>query len=284
MPENAPPKQAASLRIQFISDLRAGRLALPVLPQSAQKLLALCNDDNCTPTQLAEYTSQDQAICAHVLRLANSAAYSPKVEIASVQLAIARLGLKTLREICMAITMKQEVFKIAGWEESIAKMWQASVVRRGYGKEIAAKLGLGRERAVMSGLLQDIGKPITLFALNRICEERGWELERKDALGLMNKYHSQVGALALRTWQLPEWLQAAVLYHHAWEDAEEYLEEAVVANLADCFSEIAEKHGEYDGDRIARLMQAVNVGFSQEDVDFLLAQADSVLESAESFA
>lgn len=284
MTENASPQRAQSLKIQFISDLRAGRLELPVLPQSAQKLLSLCNDENCSPTQLAEYTGQDQSICAHVLRLANSAAYSPKVEIASVQLAIARLGLKTLREICVAITMKQEVFKVPGWEDSINAMWKSSVVRRGYGKEIAGQLGLGRERATMTGLLQDIGKPITLFALHSICQETGWELERSEALELMEKYHAQVGALAVRTWQLPEWLQAAILYHHSFQEAEEYVEEAVVANLADRFSAIAEAHEEYDEGLIRDVMHAADVSFTPEDIDYLLSQAESVLESAKSFA
>ena len=54
------------------------RIELPVLPQVAGRVMALANDPSADAARLSALIHQDQALAAHVLRIANSPAYMPR--------------------------------------------------------------------------------------------------------------------------------------------------------------------------------------------------------------
>ena len=82
------------------------RIDLPVLPQVAGKVMALTNDPAADAARLSALIHQDQALAAHVLRIANSPAYMPRTPIASLQHAVAMLGVNELSEIAVTISLK----------------------------------------------------------------------------------------------------------------------------------------------------------------------------------
>lgn len=55
--------------------------ALPTMPEVAGKLLKSFDDDNISMATLAALIGKDPALAAKVLRLANSARYSPSHQI-----------------------------------------------------------------------------------------------------------------------------------------------------------------------------------------------------------
>jgi c-di-GMP-related signal transduction protein len=71
--------------------------ALPAMPEVSHKLLQSFDRDDLSLTELAALVGRDQALSAKVLRLANSARYSPARSVASLPDAAAALGLRTLR-------------------------------------------------------------------------------------------------------------------------------------------------------------------------------------------
>ena len=52
--------------------IASGALELPILPQVASQVLAMSTSDDTNARSLAELLHRDQAIAAHVLRVANS--------------------------------------------------------------------------------------------------------------------------------------------------------------------------------------------------------------------
>ena len=70
--EAAAPEPLEQL---LVDRIRAGSIELPLLPQVASRILGMVNDPNAEAAKLAALIHQDQALAAHVIRIANSPAY-----------------------------------------------------------------------------------------------------------------------------------------------------------------------------------------------------------------
>ena len=66
----------------LVERIDKGRIDLPVLPQVAGRVMALAGDPSADAARLSALIHQDQALAAHVLRIANSPAYMPRTPIA----------------------------------------------------------------------------------------------------------------------------------------------------------------------------------------------------------
>src|SRR4051794_18613299 len=104
--------------------IASGALELPLLPHVAGQVCALSTSDDASARSLAALLHRDQAIAAHVLRVANSPLYRPRVPIVSLQQAISRLGMTTLREIVLTVSMRSRVFNVSGYTTEIHALWQ----------------------------------------------------------------------------------------------------------------------------------------------------------------
>src|SRR5512134_2649146 len=77
---------------------------LPTLPAAVQGLLQLPERD-ATARDYAEIIGTDQGLTARVLRLVNSAFYSLRVPISSLQHASTLLGTKTLKSMALSVSV-----------------------------------------------------------------------------------------------------------------------------------------------------------------------------------
>ncbi|RMF17534.1 MAG: HDOD domain-containing protein, partial [Gammaproteobacteria bacterium] len=64
-----------------------------MLPEVVHKVIQITADPESGAADLVKVIQGDQALAARVMRIANSAAYSPTASIVSLQQAIARLGM-----------------------------------------------------------------------------------------------------------------------------------------------------------------------------------------------
>ena len=82
---------------------------LPVLPEVATQLLRMTGDVDCEIGDIVALIKRDQSLTSHLLRIANSLRYSTGVTVSSVQQAVARLGLISVREITVLISCQCKV-------------------------------------------------------------------------------------------------------------------------------------------------------------------------------
>ena len=76
-PEFALPTTAArQLREMLVGEIEADRLELPVLPETAAAVMEAVRDENTGARRLADIIERDQSLAAHLLRVANSAAFN----------------------------------------------------------------------------------------------------------------------------------------------------------------------------------------------------------------
>ena len=75
---------------------------LPRLPKAISELLEAVNNENSSVKSISSKVAQDTLISARVLRLANSAHFGRSREVGSIDEAVIRLGMQTLRTLLIA--------------------------------------------------------------------------------------------------------------------------------------------------------------------------------------
>jgi putative nucleotidyltransferase with HDIG domain len=224
-----PPSLCAHLEARIAS----GALELPILPHVASQVLAMSTADDANARSLAELLHRDQAIAAHVLRVANSPLYRPRVPIVSLQQAISRLGLATLREIVIMVSMQSRMFNVPSYATEARALWQHAVYTAAYAREIARRCRRSVEGAFLGGLLHDVSKPVLLLALADLQAQLEEPLSPTVAATALDVYHTQVGAVLASTWALPPEVCESMVYHHNYSAAPAYPEAVMITCLAD---------------------------------------------------
>jgi HD-like signal output (HDOD) protein len=133
--------------------------ALPTMPEVASRLLKSFDDDSVGLSQIAALIEKDGALTAKVLRLANTAHYSPSHQIATVIDAAHALGLHTLRNLAMAACLSGAFPKVQGLDRAI--FWRHSVATANYARILARMLGADAttaDTAYLSGLMLRTGQ------------------------------------------------------------------------------------------------------------------------------
>jgi len=226
----APVERLEQILIQKIE---AGEVELPLLPQAASQVLALTADPSSDAAKLSSLIHQDQALAAHVMRIANSPAYMPRSPVVSLQHAVAMLGITLLSEIAFTASLKSGAFKVAGHEDDVKRLWRHSLASGAFAKEVARMRRVNVESAYLCGLLHEIGKPVVLQTVTTLAHAQRVALEKCVLHGLVDGYHSRVGALIAEKWSLPKQVAAAIQYCEDYDHADSFRQECLLTCAAD---------------------------------------------------
>lgn len=262
--------------------VETGQITLPSLPSSTGKLLAMCARGE-DAEHIAEVVRNDQALYSHILRVANSAAYAPVDEVTSIQLAISRLGLETIRELAFALTLKQSVFVVPGWNATIMTMWKSAAIAGCFSRALCRRLAPDIADGTLIGLLCNVGEPIVLHALLEIAEGTGTQLGQDVAEELLARYHAPLGCLLVREWSLPDCLESVCLHHEDYTYALSHRHETKIANLAHILAAWAQGNGAWDLKSLSALPVVSDLGLSPGQLEALMDERDRIIEQAEVF-
>lgn len=133
--------------------------ALPTMPEVASRLLKSFDDDSVGLSQIAALIEKDSTLTARVLRLANTAHYSPAHQIGSVVDAAHALGLETLRNLAMAACLSGAFPSVKGLDRAV--FWRHSVATANYARILARMLGADAglaDTAYLAGLMLRTGQ------------------------------------------------------------------------------------------------------------------------------
>jgi putative nucleotidyltransferase with HDIG domain len=204
LPRRSMHEAAANLVALFDDE----SLELPLLPSAAAQVMSLARDEDADARKLADVVRRDQALTAHLLRLANSPAYKPRTAIVSLQQALARLGLVQVRTIAFAISCKGRVFAVREMEAVARELFRHALATALFAQEVARTRRSNVEEAFLAGLLHDVGRTIALQALSdRKIDRDAWP-------SLVSMIHAPLGARLVRHWKLPEAVAIAIAEHH----------------------------------------------------------------------
>jgi len=189
--------------------------AFPANPSVAMRVLWIADDPRATAPLLANTLEQDPALSAKVLRIANSAYFSPGARVTNVPRAVVTVGFATVRALAAgAVTGLDDGQGLPErfWEHSAQVAHATGLVARHF--------GVGANDAFAAGLLHDLGEGV----MCRTAPDVWSEIAAWTATGTPDRLesererfgadHTEVGGRILRAWHLPDELSDAVRSHH----------------------------------------------------------------------
>ncbi len=254
-------------------------MSLPMLPQVTTQVMSLVNDLNSDAAALSKLIQSDQALAGHVMRIANSAAYSPSTKMTSLQQATARLGMQNIAEIAMAATMGPKMFSAKGFEDVIKEIWQSSLATAVWAREIARQGRRNVESTFLCGLLYQIGRPVVLQTVLDINKGSGDGLLPEVVMALMDKYQTEVGSMLADHWQLPTAVKDTIIGvadtagGNVAEDAQDIVDTVKAARV---FSTVTLADRNYDSAVLSADSSVMHINLYADDVEDLLKKAESV--------
>ncbi len=214
-PTEGVPPEAATVSLE---SLIGKNINVPPMPLVAKKVIELVNDPYVSASIIKKAISSDQALAARVIRMANSAFYSPREAVNDLGKAVMVLGFDTIKEIVVGASLKA-VYRNTGlvqkmlWEHSVAVAVGARIVSQR--QRVAAPEG-----TLVAGLLHDIGKVIMLDSekeryqavVEHVYNERIPFSQAEEQVFGFN--HADIGVLLVRKWNFSLELGKVVQFHH----------------------------------------------------------------------
>jgi putative nucleotidyltransferase with HDIG domain len=270
------------LKVALDAHLEGGKLELPLLPEVAGQVLVATMGQNPEPGTLTQLLRRDQALSGHVLRIANSPLYKPRLPIFTLERAVVRLGLKALREIAAMVACQTKVFTVPRYAMEVRDLFRHSLGTAIYAQEIAKLLRWQDEAAFLCGLLHDVGRPVLIQALSDLQDETGVEADAESVFAACDDLHAEMGAKLIRSWGLPEMFSEPVCYHHSPEEAPERTRYgAMMTCLADDLAHYALGPRRVDPDVLLGHSMLIHLGLHSVDVERLIMKSDEVTTAVE---
>lgn len=91
----------------LIDRINNDTLVLPTLPEIAVKVRQAADDPEVNLAQMADVISQDPALSARMIKVANSAFMGRSVKVDTLNQAVTRIGLRQIKNIATAMAMEQ---------------------------------------------------------------------------------------------------------------------------------------------------------------------------------
>jgi putative nucleotidyltransferase with HDIG domain len=265
--EAARQKEAVdtqAILAEIARKIKQGEIEIPPVPVIMQKLNTMLQRDDTPVQDIVEAIQSDQILTAKVLKVVNSAFYSPASKITSLRQALIFMGLKSILSIITVHTMSGFYSRNS---EQIKDILRHSLLCAFVAKRLASAEGLNAEEAFAAGLLHDIGKTV---GLNLVSDLPVTEVTKTQ---VVLECHEAIGYMVTSQWNFAEVLRICAMCHHHPDQAPKAYRKMVekifladlVANNRDVGSHLPQGLGKRDSDMIAEIrkefediMQTVN--------------------------
>ena len=196
---------------------------LPSLPAVVMELLGSIDQDDIDIGSLAKKVSNDPALTAKTLRLANSSAYGLQVKATTIQQAMTFLGFQATRNLitAAALTGCFPAGRCLGFNDKA--FWRHSIATAACARALARRVRFNADYAFTAGLLHDIGRlvlvarfPDRYQAVLSLRDKRDCELIEAER-ALLGVDHVDAGVALAGHWNFSDTMRQAIAFHHAPE-------------------------------------------------------------------
>lgn len=194
---------------------------LPVFPKVINLLLNALEDESADIATLSRHIQNDPVLTGRLLTLTNRLLREGgRDSVGDVGTAISLIGFERLRGLVLLTTLHVLNGKLTG----SANNWSHALAVGISAQELARKLGVNPEWAMVAGLLHDVGQLwYRHFAPDRyshvfwLMKSDGLPISEAE-LRVFGLDHGEVGAIIAEAWSLPENIVQAVRNHHSRGD------------------------------------------------------------------
>lgn len=241
-----------------IQELISNASNLISLPEVSLRVSNMANDPDSTAEDMGKVISQDPALVARMLKIANSAFYGSSTDVDTITRAIAILGTNKIRDLVLSTAASKAFDGIPNELISMQDFWHhslycgilAQILAKSSSKKIEA------ESIFISGLLHDIGQlilfnqrpekshEVIILLMEGSQELTTFEAERH----VFGFDHAEVGAALVKNWKLPKLIVECIAFHHEPEKAKDYPAEVALISIANAVAGMADTEPENDND------------------------------------
>lgn len=187
----------------------ADRSRLPSMPDVAARIHAAMSSPNWSIRSVAAIVKSDAGTTTYVLKASNSALRASDTPIRDVERAIAWLGMDNTRNLVMAHSLRSMfITRSPVLGGLMRRTWRTSA-RLAASSSVLARYcpRFSPERALLAGLLQDIGVLPILNALKRFHAQLR---DEAPILAAIDKHAPKVGMVLLKQWSFePDLIEVA---------------------------------------------------------------------------
>lgn len=230
---------------------------MPALAPLVMELLRAIDEPDTSFGSISELVNRDPVLATRLLRAANSAYFGLPGRVETLSVAVAVIGLRTLRRMLLMMTTREMMdVTLAGYGIEKGGLWTHSLAVAKTASWLSSLLGFQQEEELWAaGLFHDLGKVIVSEMIEgRVAPEQApaisgggrscVELERE----ICGTDHAEVTALLGRRWNLSERLVAVTGFHHVPENAGRFHKSAAMMNAADTIATHIVAHDGRKGD------------------------------------
>jgi HD-like signal output (HDOD) protein len=187
----------------------------PSFPSVATRVMALARDPEVDLNELVGTVQRDAAIATTLLRVANSVVFAPPVPITTLRGAIQMLGVQQVVEVVLGGSCRS-MYEVASPSDlaMFPELWQGMFNEAMGNAFTSGRLALdirecSSERALLAGLLADVGRPIALRILGNMIREGLPQPEEPVALAILDEVAAELGSRTVLAMDLPRELRTA---------------------------------------------------------------------------
>ena len=189
----------------------------PSFSTAATRVLEIARDEKVDMNELVGAVQRDGAIASALLRVANSPAFAPAVPITTLRGAISLLGISQFIALVLG-SAGRSLYEVTTHDELslFPEMWQtmfddAMANAFAAGRVALDVRGSRGERALLAGLLIDVGRPLALRMLASLVREGMRRPDEPLVLATLDAIAPQIGARVITGLKLPEELRVACM-------------------------------------------------------------------------
>jgi putative nucleotidyltransferase with HDIG domain len=205
-----------------ISDIQQAIEAIRPIPQVALKVLRIIEGGSYDIDKISEEVKKDQVISARTIQLSNSAMFTKRHDVVSLDHALVFLGQELFIKLVISAAV-QSYYNQSGNGYSLCKggLYHHAIGTAMIAEKIAGMTGKALPGvAYTAGLLHDIGKVVldqyitsAYPMLYREFQERQSEIIDVETR-VLGMDHTRAGELLAQKWSLPASLINAIRFHH----------------------------------------------------------------------
>ena len=219
-----------AIRTEILAAIAEDDLLLPSMAEVALRVKEAAEDENATAPSPSRVISQDAALTARIMRVANSPRVRGVQQVADLGLAISRMGIPYTASLPMGIAMEQ-LFQATSdiVDKRMREVWSHSTEVASLSHVLSRHFtSLRADQGALGGLVHEIGKlPILCWA-----DEHEWGPAMIDEV--MDSLHPEIGERILLEWDFPPELVSVPSQYTQFErdkDSVDYTDVVMVANL-----------------------------------------------------
>lgn len=202
------------LLAKICHEIMTDRARLPSMPDVALRIRASMQQPNYSAATVAKAIQADPGTSVYLIRVANSALYGGTAPIENVENAVVRLGMVTTRNLVTAYALRAKFqTRSRALGNLMQQCWRDSARRAALASVIANRCpGFDPDRAMLGGLLQDIGALPLLNAL----EGQTTLPEAERLQDTIEAFTGKVGIHLLTHWEFDEDIVEVVRSRKDW--------------------------------------------------------------------